>query len=105
MELEPPLRGNRVKVTVEEMDGGNYSCHRRPDGQYLNHTVIFIQLNSEKRIILKEKSPEEGMFRKEERVCLNAVGVLKALLFLQGTSTAPHPTTPASFTAPGQERT
>lgn len=68
MELNPPLRGNRVTVLVEEMEGGNYSCHLSPGGQYLNHTVIYIQLDSEKRIILKERSPEEGRFRETECV-------------------------------------
>ncbi|XP_003971100.3 interleukin-12 subunit beta [Takifugu rubripes] len=60
MELNPPLKGNRITVLVEEMEGGNYSCHLSPGGQYLNHTIIFIQLDSEERVILKEKSPEEG---------------------------------------------
>lgn len=66
MELKPPLQGNQVTVVVEEMDGGNYSCHSS-DGQYLNHTVIFVQLDTE-RIILTEISPEEGRFRKDEGV-------------------------------------
>lgn len=61
MELKPALQGNQVTVPVEEMDGGNYTCHQSPDGQYLNHTVIFIQLDPDnKAVILKEKSPEEG---------------------------------------------
>lgn len=110
MELNPPLKGNRVTVLVEEMEGGNYSCHLSPGGQYLNHTVIFIQLDSEKRLILKKSSPEEGRFRETECVmcvcmCVKAVVVLKAPLFPQGTSTALHPTTPARFTVPGQEQT
>lgn len=105
MELKPALQGNQVTVVVEEMDGGNYSCHSS-DGQYLNHTLIFVQLDREK-IILKEISPEEGRFRKDECVicvCLNAGLVLKASLFLQGTSNARRSTTPARFTVPGQER-
>lgn len=107
MELNPPLKGNRVTVLVEEMEGGNYSCHLSPGGQYLNHTVIFIQLDSEKSVILKKRSPEEGRFRETECVmCVcKAVVVLKALLFPQGTSTALHPTTLAHFAVPGQEWT
>lgn len=105
MELKPALQGNKVTVVVEEMDGGNYSCHSS-DGQYLNHTVVFVQLDTEK-IILKEISPEEGRFRRDECVicvCMNAGLVLKAPLFLQGSSTALHPTTPARFTVPGHEQ-
>uniref|UniRef100_A0A3Q4B8M3 Interleukin-12 subunit beta n=1 Tax=Mola mola TaxID=94237 RepID=A0A3Q4B8M3_MOLML len=61
MELKPALQGNQVKVLVEEMDGGNYTCHLSTDGQYLNHTVILVQLDPDNRtVILKEKSPEEG---------------------------------------------
>nr|XP_046266373.1 interleukin-12 subunit beta [Scatophagus argus] len=60
MDLQPPLQGNQVKVLVEEMDGGNYTCHS-PNGEYLNHTVILIQLDPDNRtVILEEKSPEEG---------------------------------------------
>lgn len=66
MELKPPLQGNQVTVVVEEMDGGNYSCHSS-DGQYLNHTIIFVQLDTEK-IILEETSPNEGRFRTNECV-------------------------------------
>lgn len=59
MELE--LQGNQVRVLVEEMDGGNYTCHLGPDGEYLNHTLILIQLDPDNRtVILEEKSPEEG---------------------------------------------
>lgn len=64
VELKPALRGNQVTVAVDEVDGGNYSCHSA-DGQYLNHTVVFVQVETEK-VILKEMSPEEGKFRKEE---------------------------------------
>ncbi|XP_041808000.1 interleukin-12 subunit beta-like [Chelmon rostratus] len=61
MDLKPALQGNQVKVLVEEMDGGNYTCHLGPDGEYLNHTVILIQLDPDNRtVILEEKSPEEG---------------------------------------------
>ncbi|XP_026185005.1 interleukin-12 subunit beta [Mastacembelus armatus] len=61
MELKPALQGNQVKVLVEEMDGGNYTCHLNTDGEYLNHTVILIQLDPDNRtVILEEKNPEEG---------------------------------------------
>ncbi|XP_018547706.1 interleukin-12 subunit beta [Lates calcarifer] len=61
MELNPPLEGNQVSVLVEEMSGGNYTCHLGPDGEYLNHTLILIQLDPDNRtVILEEKSPEEG---------------------------------------------
>ncbi|KAF3705674.1 Interleukin-12 subunit beta [Channa argus] len=55
------LQGNQVRVLVEEMDGGNYTCHLGPDGEYLNHTTILIQLEPDnKTVILVEKSLEEG---------------------------------------------
>ncbi|XP_040006930.1 interleukin-12 subunit beta [Xiphias gladius] len=61
MEVNPALQGNQVKVLVEEMNGGNYTCHLGPDGEYLNHTLILVQLDPDNRsIILEEKSPEEG---------------------------------------------
>lgn len=108
-ELNPPLRGNQVTVVVEEVDGGNYSCHSA-DGQYLNHTVIFVQVTTE-NVILKEMPPEEGKIRKDECVicvcvcvCLRAALVLTAPLLLQAPSNAPRPTTPARFTVPGPER-
>lgn len=67
MELKPALQGNQVRVLVEEMDGGNFSCHLSPDGQYLNHTVILIQFDPDNRtVILEEKSPEEGRLRNME---------------------------------------
>ncbi|XP_045896508.1 interleukin-12 subunit beta [Micropterus dolomieu] len=60
-ESQPALQGNQVNVLVEEMDGGNYTCHLGPDGEYLNHTVIMIQLDPDNRtVILEKKSPEEG---------------------------------------------
>lgn len=68
MELIPALQGNQVKVLVEEMDGGNYTCHLSPDGEYLNHTIILIQQDPGSRtVILEEKSPE-GKLRKMEGV-------------------------------------
>ncbi|XP_044226833.1 interleukin-12 subunit beta isoform X2 [Thunnus albacares] len=61
MDLNPPLQGNQVNILVEEMDGGNYTCHHGSDGSYLNHTMILIQLDPDNRtVILKEKSPEDG---------------------------------------------
>ncbi|XP_040908135.1 interleukin-12 subunit beta [Toxotes jaculatrix] len=60
MELNPPLQGNQVRVLVEEMSGGNYTCHLGPSGEYLNHTVILIQLDPDNRtVILEKKSPED----------------------------------------------
>lgn len=64
VELKPALRGNQVTVVVDEVDGGNYSCHSA-DGQYLNHTVVFVQVEKE-NVILKNMSTEEGKFRKDE---------------------------------------
>ncbi|XP_037604779.1 interleukin-12 subunit beta [Sebastes umbrosus] len=60
-DMEPALQGNQVTVLVEEMNGGNYTCHLGPDGEYLNHTVILVQLDPDNRtVILEEKSPEKG---------------------------------------------
>ncbi|TDH05047.1 hypothetical protein EPR50_G00139250 [Perca flavescens] len=59
-EIEPALQGNQVKVLVEEMNGGNYTCHLSPDGEYLNHTVILIQLEPDNRTVILEEFPEEG---------------------------------------------
>ncbi|KAM4619922.1 interleukin-12 subunit beta [Polymixia lowei] len=50
-----PLKGNQVQVPVEETNGGKYTCHLSPDGQYLNHTLVLVQLTSDKNVILKEK--------------------------------------------------
>ncbi|XP_028277609.1 interleukin-12 subunit beta [Parambassis ranga] len=61
MMLESPLEGNQVTVEVEEMNGGNYTCHLGPSGEYLNHTMILVQLDPDNRtVILEEKSPSEG---------------------------------------------
>ncbi|XP_031713354.1 interleukin-12 subunit beta [Anarrhichthys ocellatus] len=58
---EPALQGNQVTVLVEEMNGGNYSCHLGPNGDYLNHTLILIQVVPDNRaVILEEVSPEMG---------------------------------------------
>ncbi|XP_037544207.1 interleukin-12 subunit beta-like [Nematolebias whitei] len=60
-ELSPALQGNHITVLVKEMNGGNYTCHSSPNGEYLNHTVILVQLDPDNRtVILEEKSPEEG---------------------------------------------
>ncbi|XP_034033311.1 interleukin-12 subunit beta [Thalassophryne amazonica] len=61
-ELNPALKGNQVSVVVEEMDGGNFTCHlNSPNGQYLNHTLVLIQPEGNTRtVILEEQSPEEG---------------------------------------------
>ncbi|XP_035761327.1 interleukin-12 subunit beta [Neolamprologus brichardi] len=53
-ELNPPLQGNQVQVLVEEMKGGNYTCHLSPSGEYLNHTMILIQLNPDNRTVILE---------------------------------------------------
>lgn len=66
-DVEPALQGNNVKVLVEETDGGNYTCHLSPGGEYLNHTAILVQLDPDNRtVILEEKSPTEGKIRKME---------------------------------------
>ncbi|AWO99900.1 putative interleukin-12 subunit beta-like [Scophthalmus maximus] len=59
--LNPALQGNQVRVLVEEMNGGNYTCHLGADGEYLNHTLILVQLDPDNRtVILEQKSPKEG---------------------------------------------
>ncbi|XP_053187035.1 interleukin-12 subunit beta [Scomber japonicus] len=59
-DLIPALQGNKVKILVRDLNGGNYSCHQT-DGQFLNHTVIMMQLDKDNTpVILKEKSPEDG---------------------------------------------
>lgn len=51
------------------MSGGNYTCHLSSNGEYLNHTVILVQLDPDNRtVILEEKSPEEGEIRMMERM-------------------------------------
>ncbi|XP_068457242.1 interleukin-12 subunit beta [Clinocottus analis] len=60
-EIEPALKGNRVNVFVQEMNGGNYTCHLGPNGDYLNHTMILIQMKPDNRtVILEKQSPEQG---------------------------------------------
>ncbi|XP_066506028.1 interleukin 12Ba [Hoplias malabaricus] len=49
-------RGNRVLVTVEERQGGRYTCHS-PNGSVLNHTLVLIRWPYRK--IIKE-APEKG---------------------------------------------
>lgn len=60
VDLEPPLQGNQVEVLVEQMDGGNYTCHLGPDGEYLNHTVIFVQLEPDNRTVILQEKPPQG---------------------------------------------
>ncbi|XP_018607371.2 interleukin-12 subunit beta [Scleropages formosus] len=36
-------QGNHIQVTVEELTGGNYSCHDS-NGSFLNHTLVLVQL-------------------------------------------------------------
>ncbi|KAM3869156.1 interleukin-12 subunit beta [Diretmus argenteus] len=52
----PALHGNKVNVTVEEMDGGNYTCHLSTDGQYLNHTLVLVQLDPDNMTVILEKT-------------------------------------------------
>ncbi|XP_041865140.1 interleukin-12 subunit beta [Melanotaenia boesemani] len=57
----PALEGNKVKVLVKEMNGGNYSCHLHLNGEYLNHTVVMVRLKPDNRtVILEKESPAEG---------------------------------------------
>ncbi|XP_036404369.1 interleukin 12Ba [Megalops cyprinoides] len=44
-------RGNQIVVTVEEMLGGNYTCHGHA-GSFLNHTLVLVQ-GTERRILEK----------------------------------------------------
>lgn len=60
LELSPALLGNQVKVQVMEMDGGNYTCHNRSNGQYLNHTLVMIQLERGSRTVILEKKSTKG---------------------------------------------
>uniref|UniRef100_A0A8C9WB00 Interleukin-12 subunit beta n=1 Tax=Scleropages formosus TaxID=113540 RepID=A0A8C9WB00_SCLFO len=39
-------QGNHIQVTVEELTGGNYSCHDS-NGSFLNHTLVLVQLLNE----------------------------------------------------------
>ncbi|XP_033996033.1 interleukin-12 subunit beta [Trematomus bernacchii] len=57
-EIVAGLLGNNIKVLVKEVAGGNYSCHLRQNGEYLNHTVILVQL--ENKTVILEKSPGKG---------------------------------------------
>ncbi|KAJ8337640.1 hypothetical protein SKAU_G00366060 [Synaphobranchus kaupii] len=49
-------RGNQVNVTVEEMLGGNYTCHDHT-GELLNHTLVLVQADR-KRILEKSNDSE-----------------------------------------------
>ena len=44
--------GNELTVSVEEMIAGNFSCHLRNDGRYLNHTLVLVQLNPDDQNVL-----------------------------------------------------
>lgn len=48
------------------MKGGNYTCHLSPSGEYLNHTMILIQLNPDNRTVILENR-EGGKLKKKER--------------------------------------
>ncbi|XP_028322748.1 interleukin-12 subunit beta [Gouania willdenowi] len=61
LKIEDPKQGNQIQVEVEEAQGGNFTCHQAPSGVYLNHTVVFVQLDSDTRpSILVESVPGEG---------------------------------------------
>nr|XP_057943393.1 interleukin-12 subunit beta [Doryrhamphus excisus] len=63
-EIKPALRGRQVNVVVDEMKGGNYSCHLSSNGQYLNHTVVLTQQDPDNQtVILEEEHPGEGHIR------------------------------------------
>ncbi|KAM9788637.1 interleukin-12 subunit beta [Neosynchiropus ocellatus] len=59
-EVEPALRGSSVSVVVEEMDGGNYTCHSGSDGRVLNHTLVLVKLESDNHRVILEKPPTGG---------------------------------------------
>ncbi|CAB1353038.1 unnamed protein product [Coregonus sp. 'balchen'] len=49
-------QGNQIRVKVESMMGGNYSCHNAA-GVYLNHTLVLVQdIQSPNRRCVLEKS-------------------------------------------------
>lgn len=66
MELTPALHGNDVMVRVKEMQGGNYTCHLGPNGEYLNHTMILVQLDPDNRTVILEKKTD-GEWRRSGR--------------------------------------
>ncbi|XP_077360732.1 interleukin-12 subunit beta [Festucalex cinctus] len=60
-EIQPSLLGEQVSVEVIETVGGNFSCHLSSSGDYLNHTLVLIQVNQdEERVILDDQGPGEG---------------------------------------------
>ncbi|KAM8835110.1 interleukin-12 subunit beta [Synchiropus picturatus] len=59
-EQKPALRGNSVSVVVEEMGGGNYTCHSGSDRQVLNHTLVLVKLDSDNQRVILEKPPTGG---------------------------------------------
>lgn len=48
------------------MKGGNYTCHLSPSGEYLNHTMILIQLNPDNRTVILENR-EGGKLKKKKK--------------------------------------
>lgn len=48
------------------MKGGNYTCHLSPSGEYLNHTMILIQLNPDNRTVILENR-EGGKLKKKRK--------------------------------------
>ena len=60
--------GNQLTVRVEEMMAGNFSCHLRRDGSYLNHTLVLVQLNPDNMTVLLEKLPGAGGWTGRGRV-------------------------------------
>lgn len=66
-EIVPGLLGNDIKVLVKELAGGNYSCHLGQNGEYLNHTVILVQLDPENKTVILEENPSgKGKIRQME---------------------------------------
>ncbi|KAJ8254704.1 hypothetical protein GJAV_G00196240 [Gymnothorax javanicus] len=49
-------RGNQVNITVEEMLGGNYTCHSH-SGALLNHTLVLVQA-ANRKILDSSHDPE-----------------------------------------------
>lgn len=124
LELSPALQGNQVRVLVMEMDGGNYTCHRS-NGEYLNHTLILIQLERSSRTVILEKKHPKGKLRRRMEVGAEGQDYVALLwgyqscdvdadgrgyrewtltLLLQVTSTARQTTTTAHFNARGRGR-
>ncbi|XP_056141293.1 interleukin-12 subunit beta [Lampris incognitus] len=54
-QLSSASRGNQISVYVEEMDGGNYTCHLGRDGPYLNHTLVLVQVDPDNKSVILER--------------------------------------------------